>query len=301
MRMIESIPVTPGMMTSSTVPEDEFPVWQSTETYPLGGKVIQNHRVYESVQAGNVSHNPAADVTRTWWVDIGATNRWRAFDGRLAPPTSQAETISYVITLNKRIDSVAMFGLLGSTVRIITRNSGGVVQYDETFNLASARLITGWWDYYFQEFQVTPSKIIYDVPAFLGWTIEITIEGGGTLAVGEILLGNNIVLGETLVDTAVGFRDFSLKERDQWGGWEIVERGYSRTVDFRFTLPQDDVDRVYRAILRNRARMCVFSAGPDTDKYGTTVLGFVNEDGLDIPVTTHHCFATLSVEGLTEE
>lgn len=302
MRMIESINVTSGMMTSSSIPETDAPPWESAATYVQGERVRQNHRVYESVQSGNTNHDPSADVTRTWWVDVGATNRWRAFDQLLTPlATLSTGNINYVITLTSRIDSIAMFGLIGSDVRIVTKDGLGVTQYDKTFPLASTRTITGWWDYFFEPFTTTPSLIAWDVPAFTGWTVDITISGAGTRAVGEILLGTNITLGDTLVDTTLGVQDFSIKERDQWGGWQIVERGYSNTVDYRFMIPQDDVGRVRRVIARNRARMCVYSAGPNTDMFGTTVVGFVNLDGLSIPITTNYCFATLSVESLTEE
>lgn len=301
MRMIESVPVTPGMLVSSTIPEDDQDPWSGATTYLAGAEVMKGHRVWESVQGGNANRDPETD-DGTWWIDRGATNRWRAFDGKLQPQAGQSSDVTYVLTLTRRIDAIALFGLTGTEARIVLKDGGGVSQFDETYSLASERQIGGWWDWFFEPFQVVPSLIVREVPGFVGWAVEITISAGsGTRAVGEILLGRSIVLGETLVDTALGFRDFSIKERDQWGGWQITERGYSRTVDFRFSLPQEDVDRVYRAILRNRARMCVFSAGPDTDQFGTTVLGFVNEDGLSIPITTNICFATLSVESLTEE
>ncbi|MBL8560904.1 MAG: hypothetical protein JNN06_01370 [Gemmobacter sp.] len=301
MRLIESIDITPGMLTSSSIAEDDHPAWSSATSYGLGARVIKAHRVWESVQASNLNHDPESDASSTWWVDVGATNRWRAFDSQLAPAVSASTDIVYVITLNKRIDAIAMFGLIGSSVRLRVLDGASAVQYDQTFELASARQINGWWDWFFAPFELVPSLIINNVPGYLGWRVEITIGGSGSRAVGEILLGRRIELGTSLVGTKVGFRDFSVKERDQWGGWQIVKRGYSRTVDYQFSLPQSDVDRVFRTILRNRARMCVFSAGDDTDEFGLTVLGFVNDDGLSIPVTSPTCFASLSVEGLTEE
>lgn len=301
MRMIESIDVTPGMLTSSSIAEDDHPVWSSATSYGLGARVIKAHRVWESVQASNLNHDPEADTASAWWLDTGATMRWRAFDSQLAAAVTASADIVYVVTLNKRIDAVALFGLLGNSVRVRVLDGASVVQFDQVFDLASSRQIGGWWDWFFAPFTLVPSLVISDVPGYVGWRVEITIRGSGSRAVGEILLGRSIELGTSLVGTKVGFRDFSVKERDQWGGWQIVKRGYSRTIDYQFSLPQADVDRVYRAILRNRARMCVFSAGDSTDQYGTTVLGFVNDDGLSIPVTANLCFASLSVEGLTEE
>lgn len=324
MRIIESVTVTPAMMISSSVPENDYPAWSSATTYGLGDRVIHDHAIWESVQPANHNHDPTTDTTNAWWIKFSATNRWRAFDGQLQPPTSYAGDITYTIALNADIDSVAMFGLVGATARIqverpvwspadIFPNAGfwagpfsnapatSVIDYDQTTQLAGDRIINGWWDYFFAPFSIQPSLVQNDIPGFLGSKLTVTISGSGTQSVGEIIIGVNTRLGDTLVDTALGFRDFSVKERNEWGAWQVVKRGYSKTVEYRFSLTRDDVGRVYRAITRNRARMCVFSAGPGTDNLETTVLGFINEDGLQIPITAQICFATLSVESLTED
>lgn len=301
MRMIEPITVTPGMLTSSTVPENDHPAWAVGTTYAQGARVTFDRRIWESVQNGNTGNNPGTDATGGWWVRVEAVNRWRAFDNALTPLTAQAADITYVLTLTQRVDSVAMFGLIGSSARITIKDTGGATRYDKTFQLASGRVVKDWWDWFFAPFALVPSLIAEKLPGYLGWTLTITIAGTGTRAVGEILIGNTVVLGKSLTGTEAGFRDFSVKEKDQWGNWQVVERGYSSTVDYRFALPDDDVDRVKRTIARNRARLCVFSTGTKSAALGTTILGFINQDGLSIPISGPTCFATLSVEGVTEE
>lgn len=300
MLMIEPVTVAAGQMTASTIPENDYAAWSGATTYALGARVIKSHRIWESVQGGNLNHDPDLGDA-AWWLDVGATNRWRAFDGQLQPLSTLGSTIQYTLTLTKKIDAIALFGLVGATVRILIKDGAAVTQYDQTFQLASERIIAGWWDWFFEPFSLVQSLIVQDLPGFVGWSMEITIDGAGTLGVGEILIGKSITLGTALVGTQVGFRSYSIKEVDEWGGFTIVKRGFSRTVDYQFSLDQVDVARVQAAVLRNRDRMCVFSAGEDTEAFGTTVLGFVNSDGLSIPITTNICFATLSVEGLTEE
>lgn len=80
MNIIEPVRITPAMLISSNVPEDDHPDWDAGTTYGNGDRVIRSHRIFESVQGGNTGHNPAADDVGEWWVEVSATNRWRAFD-----------------------------------------------------------------------------------------------------------------------------------------------------------------------------------------------------------------------------
>lgn len=300
MRMIERADITPGMMAYSNVPENDAPDWSATTTYQQGDRVIYEHRVYESVQGANAGHTPGAPDSLTWWLDTGATNRWRAFDGTLSPSTTMPDEVVYRITMTGRMDAVAVFGLIGSSISVVVKDGSGAIVSQSDRPLMTTRTITGWWDYFFAPFSVNPSVVFWDLPLFTGYSVEITILGA-TASVAEIIIGKTIYLGETLTETTMGFRDFSIKERDAWGGWSVVQRGYSRAIDFRFSLPQEDVSRVFAAVTKNRAKMAVFDSGPNAGIVPLTVLGFINEDGISIPITTNICFATLSVEGITEE
>lgn len=302
MRIIESIDVTAGMVASSSVPEDDCDPWSASASYAVDAKVMRSHYIYQAVQAVPAGTDPATDSTATWWSMLSATNMWRPFDQQLSPVTAwSADDIAYSIVLTKKVDAIAMFRLSGLSVRVRVLNGSGAVQYDESFALASSRTVNGWWDYFFAPFETNPSKILTGIPGFVGNTVEITISGSGTKTVGEILLGNLIVLGTSLDGTEPGFTDFSVKTQNDWGDWQITERGYSRTVDYKFTAPKDDVGRILSVVARNRARMCVFDAGEGTEQYGTTILGFIASDGLSAPLTTGISFLTLSVEGLSEE
>lgn len=69
--------VTPPMVESSVL-EDEYPAYAPEETYAEDARVIHGHFVYQSLQADNIGHQP--DENATWWVQLGPTNRMKAFD-----------------------------------------------------------------------------------------------------------------------------------------------------------------------------------------------------------------------------
>ena len=116
MKVLAPLAVTAGMLTSSTLAETEYPAWSSGSTYALADRRIYGHRVYESLQASNLNHQP--DTSPTWWADVGPTNRWAMFDG--AVNTASADTVDIVVTLTPGavVDSVACISAIGQSVRV---------------------------------------------------------------------------------------------------------------------------------------------------------------------------------------
>ena len=80
LRVIKSITMTDGMLTATSVPENDHAAWSSGTTYARGDRVIltSTHKIYESLQAGNTGNNPTNSPL--WWVEVSPTNRWRCFD-----------------------------------------------------------------------------------------------------------------------------------------------------------------------------------------------------------------------------
>src|SRR4030065_1750756 len=52
---------------------------------------ISSHKIYESLQAGNLGNTP--HKSPTCWLDLGNTNRWKMFDLYLTSKTINADSI----------------------------------------------------------------------------------------------------------------------------------------------------------------------------------------------------------------
>lgn len=260
MKMIAPIVVTDATMASSTVPETDYAAWASGTTYALGQRVIvvATHSVYESVQASNTNHNPTTDTTSTWWIRVGATNRWRAFDQRTGQATTRADSIEYQITLPSICTAVALVGLKAGSVRVRIINGGSTI-HDETRELTDDSGISSWFTYFTYAPEYSERAVFENLPGYAGSTLRINIIAtGGTAQVGEIIPGKLIQFGTTLVDTEISFEDMSIRERDDFGNVFIVERAAYDVITFRFAIPVGGEDRVRRAIRDTRAKPAFF-------------------------------------------
>lgn len=291
--------ITEAVLTASGVPETDYAVWSSATTYSVGQRVILTtgyHKIYECLTS-NINRHPATDPARlTYWLEVGATNRWRPFDGKLSDELTYAGTITMTLAPTELCDSLAFFGLSASSLTVVVK-SGATTISTSTVSLIDRTNETDWFSWFYDEIRYDSEALVLTFSASLGNTIEITINGTGTLTVGEIVLGRNRQLGTPLLGTEPGIRDYSRKERDDFGNPILVQRAYSNTVDFKFSFPSADARRVNRTLAEVRATPCVFHAGAGNTMFGTTIYGFFTD--LSTPLTHRQLsFSSLKVEGL---
>lgn len=302
MQAIEPLTITDSVLTSSTVPEDDYAAWSSGTTYSLGNRVIvvSVHKVYESAINSNTGNDPTTD-DGTNWIEVGATNRWKAFDQKLSDPVQQANSISYTFTTTDTIvNSIAFFALAADTVQItVTPDGAGSPVYDETYNLLDTTSIVDWYTYFFDPAGVKERELlVLDLPSYSSATITITItDTGNTAEVGQIVMGNLISLGRTGYGTTVGIEDYSRKERDAFGNAVIIERAFAQKADYEVEIITQDTRRVQRFLSEYRAKPVVWIGNQDPS-YGLIVYGFYTQFSINL-ATPSISYTTLEVEGLT--
>lgn len=302
MQAIEPLTITDSVLTSSTVPEDDYAAWSSGTTYSLGNKVIvvSVHKVYESAINSNTGNDPTTD-DGTNWIEVGATNRWKAFDQKLSDPVQQANSISYTFTTTDTIvNSIAFFALAADTVQItVTPDGAGSPVYDETHNLLDTTSIVDWYTYFFDPAGVKERELlVVDLPSYSSATITITItDTGNTAEVGQIVMGSLVTLGRTGYGTTVGIEDYSRKERDAFGNAVIIERAFAQKADYEVEITTQDTRRVQRFLANYRAKPVVWIGNQDTS-YGLIVYGFYTQFSINL-ATPSISYTTLEVEGLT--
>jgi hypothetical protein len=302
MQAIEPFVVTDSSLTSSNVPENDYAEWVSGTTYNLGDRVIvvSVHKVYESASNSNVGNDPTTD-DGTNWIEVGATNKWKAFDKRISDPVTQSNIIQYVITLTDTlVNSIAFFGLVAETVRVVVvEPTGSTTVYDETYSMLDTINIVDWYTYFFEPATDKDQELlITDLPTYTGAEITVTISyPSDTVEVGQIVFGNLISLGVTGYGTTVGIEDYSRKERDTFGNPVIIERAFAQKADYEVKINTGDVRRVQRFLSNYRATPIVWVGNQDPD-YGLIVYGFYNQFSINIS-TPKISYTTLEVEGLT--
>src|SRR4030042_548908 len=76
---------------------------------------ISSHKIYESLQAGNVGNTPR--LSPTFWLDSGNTNRWKMFDKSVSSRTINADSIAVTLQPTGRCDSVALLNISAASAR----------------------------------------------------------------------------------------------------------------------------------------------------------------------------------------
>jgi hypothetical protein len=306
MNVIEPLTVTDTVFTASNVPEDDYAAWNSGTSYTIGQQVIlvSTHSVYEAV-ATSTNKNPPDNIFDATtnpsgqWLRVGATNRWKAFDGKVGDQTSRADTITYTLTTPRLSDSIAFFGIVAESIRVVVKDTGSVVVYDVTKDIVDTSIIVDWFTYFTWESFYDTETLFLGVPAYASHTVEITISAPSTTAkIGQIVWGRNRKLGETISGTEIGIRDFSRKDRDDFGNAILIKRGFIRTVNFNFVMPVQDERRVQRVLSTLLAVPSVYYATSNTIDRGTLVYGFFPD--FSAPLSSAGVtFASLEVESLS--
>lgn len=301
MRVIAPITVDNTALTASNVAEADYAEWLVGTAYVIGDRVIvigTTHKIYECV-ANNTGNDPTTDTAATYWDEVSATNRWKAFDQKLADHGTNATSITYSILAPSTCDNIAFFGLNAASVRVTVTDTSPALIYDQTIYLTDTTTIVNWLSFYLWPAEYDSEAIFEGVPAYAGYTIDITITAvGATAEVGEIVLGRMHDLGTTAPGTSIGIIDYSRKERDTFGNAIVIERAFASTVNFQFHFPIDDTRRIKRVLEQLRATPAVYYAAADTARFGTNIYGFHQD--VQIPLASAgRNFASLEIEGLT--
>lgn len=97
---------------------DYTTLWIGATTYAAGATVYSatSHHNYVSAQASNTNHDPSISTNvPTWWIDAGATNKFRPFDQILSNQCTSTSNIRFRLTSATSViaQTVALFGLTG--------------------------------------------------------------------------------------------------------------------------------------------------------------------------------------------
>lgn len=283
MRLTVPMAMTDAAVLSTNLAEDgAVSAYSSGTTYASGDYVYlaSTHKRYRSVQGSNTGHNPATD-DGTWWVEYSWTNRWKALahDTASATVADDATGIEYEIEADAAYTDLGFLGLKAASVQVVVKNASAVTVHDETQTCTEALGGTTWFRTYL---------IFRDLPIEAGFTIEITVADtgiAGTLSeVAKIALGKTYALGDVAVgDTSNSFQDFSSKVQDEFGDWDVTERGYADVISFEVSHPTNRTRWLKAILIANRVTPCLYwvenSATSDIDMMdtGLFVFGYADE------------------------
>ncbi|KQP39681.1 hypothetical protein [Pseudorhodoferax sp. Leaf274] len=260
MRVVRPLSITPAMLVSTNISEADYAEWLAGAGYAKGARVIatSQHKVYESLVDSNVGHAPAGSPDQ--WVEVGPTNRWKAFDQSNSTQTRAQNFLTYTLKPGKAVHTIAALNLVDATaMRVrVTDPSLGLI-YDKTVNLAGQLLVSTWWDWFLGP-RTSPKQCIYaDLPSAPAADITIDIAGNVGLAVGVILLGQMRTFSMGVqMGARIGITDYSRKERNEFGDTILVERPFARRANWSPVLRAAEVDAFVDFLADVRAQPCLW-------------------------------------------
>ena len=298
MKLLRPMAVTSAALTSSNVAET-VALYNGATTYALAAQVRQDAAdgswIYQSLVGSNTG-NPLTDATK--WVRVGATNRWSMFDASVTSQTEAADQIEVVIATTGRVDSVAVVNVDAASIQVVAEDATDGVVFDETYSLVSTSGITDLYAWLTEpierisDFEVTGLPSLYS-----GLTITVTLTNtGGTAKCGALVVGLSKTIGTTSYGASVGIIDYSRKEANAYGDYEVVERAFAKRANFTVWIDTRLTDQVQKLLAEYRATPIVYVG---SSSFGSTIVfGFYRSFSVEIAYPSHS-ICSLEIEGLT--
>lgn len=303
MDIIRPRAVTDAVLVSTNVAENDHAAYNGATTYADGDRVISTttHKIYESLQNANTGNAlPVAPATSTaWWIEVSATNRWKAFDGGVNTQTSNAESVQYVLTAGS-IDAVALLNIQASTYRVtLTEDAGSpsVFAYDSGDVSVEQIALLDWYQYFYEAI-VQKTDIVIDLPPrYSTGLLSIIIQApGATAYVGMIVSGLKRTLGDFQWRPRVGIIDYSVKTTNDFGNVTVTQRAFAKRLNGDVFIMDSLVDEIVRLLTQYRATPVVWVG---SDDYSSTIIyGFFKSFDVIID-SAAGSFCNLEIEGLT--
>lgn len=277
---------------------DPNPLYSAATTYAIGAVVRYNNRLYESLQATNLNHQP--DTSATWWLDIGVDNLHASFDNSVSTSSSALTTMTIVFKPGA-IDSIALINMNAATAKITLTNPLVGTVYSRIAGLSGAEVFD-WYQYFFYDPLDRRTQLIFtDVPKVNDGLVTIRLEGslGELITIGQVLLGVINTIGDTQYGVTSGIIDYSIKDTDEFGNTSFVERAFSKRISANVFVNNPNLNRAQRLLQSVRATPCVWIAS-DSGVYEESliVFGFYRSFSIDISYPSY-ALCNIEIEGLT--
>ena len=270
-------------------------------TYDLGDQRYVGINLYQVTADPNTTDEPTAGAAKTTptWVLIGQINRWRMFNNVLHQPTEQTGgPITVEIEVASIVNAIAVLkcSATEATVVITDPNEGEV--YRRVVSLVDNSMISDWYAWFFNSIKRRTEFVLTDLPSYAGATISLTLDAGDEdTACGAFIVGNQSLLGSTLLEYDVRSRFFSRRERSVFGDFlNLIGRPTAREASFDVLMNADAVAGVL-TLLESRDVLPTVFIGDEAYEQ-SIVFGFPDEPEAQ-QITPLYSKMKLTVLGIT--
>lgn len=272
-------PEIPVDLASTNVGESSLDEWSgSSVSYTTGDEVKVTsgqplpHREYRA----RINHTSAADAPpkeggNAEWIDIGATNQHRMFDGFNNSATAADDPsgdIVVEINLSKRRQVLSLLGLSSVESVTVVQTVGGVVTSNETIDMRTSVRNPGWWSWLFGERSYAKS-LVYPLPGnHRTQTLTITLSSGiGVTQCAQCLISEVFDIGCTLDGAQPRIKKWSSFQANEFGEYTFVPRKGTRTGTYTLIMDTSNVDKIYALMEDLEERLVILDANNEDTSF----------------------------------
>lgn len=266
-----------------------YPVYNSGSSCNIGGIVtdLATHTLYESLVNSNTG-NALSDATK--WTNIGATNRWKMFDGSYQTQSTELNEFTLVLTPGTLVNSLAVLNVEAASVTV----AQSVSAYSRTISLVRHDVLN-WYDWYYELPIRTGDAVFTDIPPYPASTLTVTVTNtGGTAKCGIMVIGKSRTLGLTEWEFSRSINDYSRAVEATSGTVELVQGAYSKRMVLDVWVEDGMESEVTRVLEEYRAQALVFVG---SSAYSMAIIyGFLG--AWNVPVSIRGRNASIEIKGL---
>ena len=235
-----------------------------------------------------------------YWLDLGETNRWAMFRHLTNAASVGASPLTFTLAPGRRFNSLFLRGLDAHAVVVsITVGGQEVRRIERSLVARSSRT---WSDYYFGGHYTQPSLVLHDLPPYSGAVVTVTLtRAGGPVRVEHAAVGMSTWLGHACWSPRNDALNFSVIERDKWGGIQLVPVKSSPTLRVRVVMPKSNAVKYLRVRQQLDAVPALWAGldGDTMDGYAepVSVFGVYRRMPLDVS-NVHESVGDIDLEAL---
>ena len=283
------IQITDEMLSSSSRAEDDFAAWSAATNYGTtdADRVIgtTTHRIYQSVRASNLNHNPEDPANRAgdapWWVEVGPTSRWAMFDSMVSTATEVDETLTVVIRPGS-FNAFDLRGLFAETIQVTVKDGpGGAVVWSYIGDLEDSAP-PDYYEHFFAPFRPKTDFIATGIPPYRDMELSITLSASsGPVRCGMLSVGDLRPLGRSILGGKVKPKTYSYIKTDEFGKTEIRKRHSSIDLSFTVLLDQSEANAVMDVMTMAQDVPCVWVAATSAERAYLRAFGLASAELTD--------------------
>lgn len=262
MYIVNPLEVTNANTTTNLV--NDYPYW-TAGTYSQGDRRVVDKVVYEVV-ASSTTDSPTEGVNKdpASWIVLGYSNEWRMFTLAKDSKSTAGTTLTCTFDFGIGVDTIALLGVIGTSINITIETVEKGVVYDETVTTTDI-LVDNYFDWFFLPYESKEDFIFYNLPTYPEATITITVTATSDTAIGRFVAGTSKQLGESIYGSSTGTQSFTLRNRDGFGNLSIVPRRTIDVTEFKVAIETPSIPVVKRYIAKAASEPALFFADPSNE------------------------------------